>query len=82
MAEIQERQEFFANAAEEDKEDLMGELDELEALAMEEEMEQVPISNAPITGVPNQAQEKVQPVAQQSNEQAELDALEAMMQPN
>ena len=50
MAEIQERQEFFANAAEEDKEDLLGELDELEALAMEEEMEQVPISNAPITG--------------------------------
>ena len=41
MAEIQERQEFFANAAEEDKEDLMGELDELEALAMEEEMENV-----------------------------------------
>ena len=39
MAEIQERQEFFANAAEEDKEDLLGELDELEALAMEEEME-------------------------------------------
>ena len=50
MAEIQERQEFFANAAEEDKEDLMGELDELEALAMEEEMENVQISNAPIAG--------------------------------
>ena len=81
MAEIQERQEFFANAAEEDKEDLMGELDELEALAMEEEMEQVPISNAPITGAVGQEQQKVQP-AQQSNEQAELDALEAMMQPN
>ena len=81
MAEIQERQEFFANAAEEDKEDLMGELDELEALAMEEEMEQVPISNAPITGAVAQEQQKVQP-AQQSNEQAELDALEAMMQPN
>ena len=81
MAEIQERQEFFANAAEEDKEDLMGELDELEALAMEEEMEQVPISNAPITGQVSQEQQKVQP-AQQSNEQAELDALEAKMQPN
>ena len=81
MAEIQERQEFFANAAEEDKEDLMGELDELEALAMEEEMEQVPISNAPISGAISQEQQKVQP-AQQSNEQAELDALEAMMQPN
>ena len=61
MAEIQERQEFFANAAEEDKEDLMGELDELEALAMEEEMEQVPISNAPITGAVAQGQQKVQP---------------------
>ena len=80
MAEIQERQEFFANAAEEDKEDLMGELDELEALAMEEEMEQVPISNAPIAGAqPSQAK----PVANVANEeQAELDALEAMMQPS
>ena len=28
----------------------MGELDELEALAMEEEMENVQISNAPIAG--------------------------------
>ena len=80
MAEIQERQEFFANAAEEDKEDLMGELDELEALAMGEEMEQVEISNAPIAGAqPSQAK----PVANVANEeQAELDALEAMMQPS
>ena len=80
MAEIQERQEFFANAAEEDKEDLMGELDELEALAMEEEMESVPISNAPIAGAqPSQPK----PVANVANEeQAELDALEAMMQPS
>ena len=35
----------------------MGELDELEALAMEEEMEQVPISNAPIAGAKQPAQQ-------------------------
>ena len=59
----------------------MGELDELEALAMEEEMEQVPISNAPIAGGAVPAQPK--PVANVANEeQAELDALEAMMQPS
>ena len=58
----------------------MGELDELEALAMEEEMEQVPISNAPIAGA---KQAQPQPVANVANEeQAELDALEAMMQPS
>ena len=41
-AENAERQEFFAGIAQENNEDLLGELDELEALAMEEEMEAIP----------------------------------------
>lgn len=61
MAEIGERQEFFANVAQEDKEDLLGELDELEALAMEDEMNEVMINNAPIAGQAQPAQAK--PVA-------------------
>ena len=41
-AENAERQEFFAGIAQENNDDLLGELDELEALAMEEEMEAIP----------------------------------------
>ena len=55
MAEIEERQEFFADAAKEGEDDLLNELDELEALAMEDEMN-VEISSAPITGMAQPAQ--------------------------
>ena len=57
QAEIEERQEFFINAGKEGEEDALAELDELEALAAEEEMEAEMgmVSNAPIN-VPGQAQ--------------------------
>ena len=48
MQEVEERQELFAAAAEEGKDDLLAELDELEALAVEEEFVVEPVSAAPI----------------------------------
>ena len=48
MQEVEERQELFAAAAEEGKDDLLPELDELEALAVEEEFVVEPVSAAPI----------------------------------
>ena len=50
-AENAERQEFFAGVAQENNDDLLNELDELEALAMEEEMEAIP--DAGVTSVTN-----------------------------
>ena len=66
QAEIEQRQEFFANVADEGKEDLMAELDELEALAIEEDMEGEIVPNMPIN-VPGQ----VNPVPVQANEEEE-----------
>ena len=66
QAEIEQRQEFFANVADEGKEDLMAELDELEALAIEEDMEGEMIPTNTIN-VPGQAQ----PIAAQANEEEE-----------
>ena len=77
MAEIEERQEFFAEAAQEDKEGLMEELDELEALAMEDEMNEVVVNNAPIAGA-HQNKEPAQPV-QEEEEKEQFAALAGMM---
>ena len=66
QAEIEQRQEFFANVADEGKEDLMAELDELEALAIEEDMEGEMIPTNTIN-VPGQAN----PIAAQANEEEE-----------
>lgn len=77
QAEIEQRQEFFANVADEGKEDLMAELDELEALAIEDEMQNEMIPNNPIN-VPGQAQ----PIAAQADtaeEEKQMNELEAMM---
>ena len=48
MAEIEERQNFFAEAAQDGKEDLMDELNELEALALEDEMDEISV---PVGGI-------------------------------
>merc|ERR1719232_1325086 len=66
QAEIEQRQVFFANVADEGKEDLMAELDELEALAIEEDMEGEMIPTNTIN-VPGQAN----PIAAQANEEEE-----------
>ena len=49
MAEIEERQNFFAEAAQDGKEDLMDELNELEALALEDEMDEIAVPTGGIT---------------------------------
>ena len=54
MQEVQERQDLFAAAAEEGKEDLLAELDELEADALAGELEGMEVGAAPIN-IPAQA---------------------------
>ena len=56
MAEVNERQELFAGAAEEGKDDLLNELDELEADALAGEMDDILVPGmAPIApiGIPD-----------------------------
>ena len=48
MQEVQERQDLFAAAAEEGKEDMLAELDECEAEALAGEIDDMEVSNAPI----------------------------------
>ena len=48
MQEVQERQDLFAAAAEEGKEDMLAELDELEAEALAGELDEMDVVNAPI----------------------------------
>jgi len=48
QAQIEERQNFFAEVADEGKEDLLAELDELEALAVEDELDDMQINAGPI----------------------------------
>ena len=79
MAEIEERQEFFAEAAQEDKEGLMEELDELEALAMEDEMNEVVVNNAPIAGAYQNKEPAVPVQAEQEEEKQQFAALAGMM---
>ena len=79
MAEIEERQEFFADAAREGEDELLEQLDELEALAMEDEMN-VEVSNAPIAGQAQAQPAAQQPIAQhEDEEEKELNALAGMM---
>ena len=49
MQEVQERQDLFAAAAEEGKEDMLAELDELEAEALAGEIDDMEVANAPIS---------------------------------
>ena len=49
MQEVQERQDLFAAAAEEGKEDMLAELDELEAEALAGEIDEMEVLNAPIS---------------------------------
>ena len=57
MQEVQERQDLFAAAAEEGKEDMLAELDELEAEALAGELDDMEVLNAPIA-----AADRPQPV--------------------
>ena len=48
MQEVQERQDLFVAAADEDKDDLLAELDEMEADAVAGELEDLAVGAGPI----------------------------------
>ncbi len=80
MQEVQERQELFAGAAEEGKDDLLAELDEMEADALAGELEGMEVGNMPIAAANPVAQPAAsQPAAAQSDEAKQMAELMAMM---
>ena len=64
MQEIQERNELFSNAAEEGKDDLLAELDEMEAEAIEADFDINPVSAMPIAAPAAANPVAAQPAAQ------------------
>ena len=73
MAEQNERQDYFAQIAQDGNDELLGELDELEALAAEDEMNQLNLGPQAAI-IPNR-----QPaVAQEEDEEAQLKAMMMM----
>ncbi len=80
MQEVQERQDLFAGVAEEGKDDLLDELNELEADALAGEMDDLMIPQAPIAGQNPIAQPAAaQAAPAQSNEDKQMAELMAMM---
>lgn len=80
MQEVQERQDLFAAAAEEGKEDLLAELDDLEADALAGELDDMVMPNAaPIINPAQPVPAVAQPAAAQSDEARQMAELAAMM---
>ena len=81
MQEVAERQDLFAAAAEEGKDDLLAELDELEADALAGELEDMEVLNAPISAPANPvaAAAASQPAAAQNEDQQQMAMLAGMM---
>ena len=80
MQEVQERQDLFAAAAEEGKEDLLAELDELEADALAGELEGMEVGVAPISApAAVGVSANPQPAAAQNEEAKQMAELAAMM---
>ena len=79
MQEVQERQELFANAAEEGKDDLLAELDEMEADALAGELDDMLVGHVPIAADPVNNPVPAQ-AAQQSEESKQMAELMAMAQ--
>ena len=80
MQEVQERQDLFAGVAEEGKDDLLDELNELEADALAGEMDDILVPQAPIAGQNPIAQPAAaQAAPAQSNEDKQMAELMAMM---
>ena len=76
---MQERNDLFAAVAEEGKEDLMDELDALEMEAVGNDFDMA-LPSAPITGIAAPAQPAAaQAAPQQSEEERQMAALQAMM---
>lgn len=73
MQEVNERQELFAGAAEEGKDDLMAELDEMEADALAGELEGMEVGNMPIAAPAQPV--PAQPVQAQAAQQSDADMM-------
>ena len=67
MQEVNERQELFAGAAEEGKDDLLAELDEMEADALAGELEGMEVGNMPIAAPAQPVSAQPAQAAQQSD---------------
>lgn len=79
MQEVQERQELFAGAAEEGKDDLLAELDDMEAEALMGEMDDMAVGSMPIAAAAQPVAAAQQPAAAQSDEAKQMAELMAMM---
>ena len=71
MQEVRERQEMFAGVAEEDREDLLAELDAMEADALGGNVEAMEVEAAPINAPVAPAAE-LQPAAAQSDDMLQM----------
>lgn len=80
MADVQERQDFFINAGQvEDNDELLDELDALEAEMAQDELDKIDIGSGAVmdaVGKGEQQQQKVKPVA---NKQDDDELLAQMM---
>lgn len=77
MAEMNEKQEFFAGIANEGNDELLGELDELEALAMDDEMKEMDVVPNKLIAKKNQPQKVVAQAEEEEDEDEKM--LQAMM---
>ena len=71
MQEVRERQELFAGVAEEDRDDLLAELDAMEADALGGDVEAMEVKAAPINAPVAPAAE-LQPAAAQSDDMLQM----------
>ena len=76
MADNAERQDFFANVAKEGEDELLGELDELEALVLEKEMNGMDLetNNVPIKKSAGKVQEEAK-MEEEDEDEIELKKL-------
>ena len=76
MADNAERQDFFANVAKEGEDELLGELDELEAMVLEKEMSGMDLerNNAPIKKPVGKVQEEAK-MEEEDEDEIELKKL-------
>ena len=79
MADVQDRQEFFINAAnKDDDEELLDELDELEAELAQEDFDDMEVASGNLIGAKSEEQ-PIQNKAKPNKQQDEADMLAQMM---
>ena len=79
QANVEERQQVFADIAANDMEECQEELDELEMLQAQQDMDDVVVSQAPIAGQNVPVAQPAQAAPAMSEEEKELAELQQMM---